>query len=156
MKIPEKAPELILADIDPAVSTDPKSVGLSKDYNRRYLHWDELQYHECGSFGRLNLWYLMKLGRDSTAEHISFPGLEISYNLLDDFHRQLHKMDMSLSTGFVPAEKMDEKRKMMYAISSMMEESIASSQIEGASTTAKVAKRMLRNNTKPKDRSEQI
>ena len=156
MKVPEKAPGFKPGDIDPAVSTDPESIRLSKEYNRRYLHWDELQYRDCGKYGCSNLWYLMKLSRESTSEHISFPGLEISYNLLDDFHRQIHKMDMSLPTGFIPSEKLDEKRKMMYAISSLMEESIASSQIEGASTTTKVAKRMLRNNSVPRDRSEQM
>jgi Fic family protein len=41
-------------------------------------------------------------------------------------------------------------------ISSLMEEAIATSQIEGAVTTRKVAKEMLRTNRKPRDRSEQM
>ena len=44
----------------------------------------------------------------------------------------------------------------MYAVSSIMEESIASSQIEGASTTTKIAKSMLRNSTPPRNKSEQM
>lgn len=43
-----------------------------------------------------------------------------------------------------------------YIISSLMEEAIASSQIEGAVTTTKVAKRMLRENRKPRSRSERM
>ena len=43
-----------------------------------------------------------------------------------------------------------------YVISSLMEEAIASSQIEGAVTTTKVAKRMLRDNRKPRSQSEQM
>ena len=156
MKVPRTAPVLKTEDIDSRVSTDPESIELSNEYNRRYLHWDEIQYRECGRYGPLNLWYLMKICRNSTSVHIDFPGMRISYNLPESFHRQLHGIDMSLSTGFLPAAKMDENRKMMYAVSSMMEESIASSQIEGASTTTKVAKNMLRSNRKPKDRSEQM
>jgi Fic family protein len=41
-------------------------------------------------------------------------------------------------------------------VSSLMEEAIATSQIEGAVTTRQVAKEMLRTNRKPKDRSEQM
>ena len=37
-----------------------------------------------------------------------------------------------------------------------MEEAIASSQMEGANTTRKVAKEMLRKQTKPKDKSQQM
>ena len=41
-------------------------------------------------------------------------------------------------------------------VSSLMEEAIATSQIEGAVTTRKVAKEMLRTSRKPKNRSEQM
>jgi len=156
MKIPEKAPELDPGETNPAVSTDPESVKLSEEYNRRYLHWDELKYHECGTYGRYNLWYLMKLGRKSSSNEVRIGDLVLTYSFLNDFQRLIHEIDMSLSTGFIPKRKMDEKRKMMYAVSSIMEESIASSQIEGASTTVKVAKTMLRNSTAPRNKSEQM
>ena len=156
MKIPENPPVLKLELIDPAVSKDSESIELSREYNKRYLHWDELRYRECGKYGPYNLWYLMKISRDLTSRRIKISGLELSYNIPDDCMRSLHEMDMSLSTGFTPTEKMEEKRKLMYAVSSIMEESIASSQLEGASTTTKAAKRMLRNNSTPKDRSQQM
>ncbi|MBV9122210.1 MAG: hypothetical protein JO112_02470, partial [Planctomycetes bacterium] len=41
-------------------------------------------------------------------------------------------------------------------IRSLMEEAIATSQIEGAVTTRKVAKEMLLTNRKPRNRSEQM
>ena len=44
----------------------------------------------------------------------------------------------------------------MLTVSSIMEESIASSQLEGASTTTKVAKKMLRENTAPRNKSERM
>ena len=43
-----------------------------------------------------------------------------------------------------------------YLFSSLMEEAIASSQLEGATTTREIAKRMLRTKRKPRDTSEQM
>lgn len=51
----------------------------------------------------------------------------------------------------IPAED-----KHRYLVSSLMEEAIASSQMEGASTTRKKAKDMLRKGTKPRNKSEQM
>ncbi len=156
MDVPETAPALDSELFNPATSADSESVRLSREYNGRYLHWDELHYRDCGEFGRYNLWYLMKLSRESAAKRISIGALELSYNYLDTFYENLHKLDMNLSAGFIPTEKMDEKRKLLYSVSSIMEESIASSQIEGASTTTKVAKKMLRSNSAPRNKSEQM
>ena len=49
-----------------------------------------------------------------------------------------------------------ERSKERYLISSLMEEAISSSQMEGAATTRKVAKEMLRKGTTPRSRSEQM
>ena len=46
--------------------------------------------------------------------------------------------------------------KKKYMINSLMEEAIASSQLEGAVTSREAAKRMLRENRKPKNKSEQM
>jgi Fic family protein len=46
--------------------------------------------------------------------------------------------------------------KNRYLVGSIMEEAIASSQLEGAATTREVAKEMLRRNRKPRNQSEQM
>ena len=51
---------------------------------------------------------------------------------------------------------MSKQQMYRYIVSSLMEEAIASSQIEGAVTTTKEAKRMLRENRKPRSRSERM
>ena len=51
----------------------------------------------------------------------------------------------------IPAEN-----KEQYLISSLMEEAISSSQMEGAATTRKVAKEMLRKSLSPQDKSQQM
>ena len=51
---------------------------------------------------------------------------------------------------------MDAHNKEQYLVSSLMEEAIFSSQMEGAATTREVAKEMLRKKMTPKDKSQQM
>lgn len=56
-----------------------------------------------------------------------------------------------MSTGTISS-----KNKQYYLLSSLMEEAIASSQMEGANTTRRVAKDMLRKQAKPKNKDQQM
>ncbi len=156
MKRPKNAPDLSQIRPSPEILFDPNSMDLARNYNEKYLHWNKLQYYDCGHYGRESLWYLMKIMRLNTCKKVNIGDLSISYNLLDRFQKPLHQIDMALSTGLLPINGFDDKRKMMLSISSMMEESIASSQMEGAATTTKVAKKMLRDKIDPKNRSERM
>ena len=69
--------------------------------------------------------------------------------------KMLHEFDMRATVGLFP-DTIDSYRKVYYSVSSLMEESIASSQMEGAVTTTKKAKEMLRKNIRPKDKSERM
>lgn len=129
---------------------------LAREYNRRYLHWADLEYRDVGPESREKLWLVMKFLRSSTIKNLEIGAIDLSYNLTDDANRTLHELDMKLSFSFASESEIDSRRKMMYSVSSMMEESIASSQIEGASTTTKVAKKMLRENIPPTDKSQQM
>lgn len=98
----------------------------------------------------------MKILREGTIRTVEFDDLVIGYNITDNAQRILHDLDMRLSSGLVPSSIQDEKRRLMLTVGSIMEESIASSQLEGASTATKVAKKMLRENTAPRDGSERM
>lgn len=156
MKRPEQAPELkdLLEEGFPSWS--PGTMELAKKYNDRYLHWSDLEYRDVGPDSREVLWTLMKILREGTIRTIELHDLVVKYNITDDAQRILHDLDMRLSSGLVPSSKLDDKRRLMLTVSSIMEESIASSQLEGASTTTKAAKKMLRENTAPKNRSERM
>ena len=156
VKKPQNAPELSQIKLDPEILLDVNSMDLAREYNEKYLHWDKLQYYDCGKYGRESLWYMMRIMRLNTCKRVDIDNLSVTYNLLDRFQEPLHQIDMALSTGILPINGFNDKRKMMLSISSMMEESIASSQIEGAATTTKEAKRMLRDNVDPKNRSERM
>ena len=156
MKRPQVPPELSQIEPDLSIMKDPESMDLVRDYNERYLHWDRLQYYDCGRYGRENLWYAMKLMRSTGCKKIDLDGLSISYNLPDRLQKPLHQIDLALSAGSIPMSGFDDKRKIILSISSMMEESIASSQIEGAATATKEAKKMLRDNRSPNNKSERM
>lgn len=70
--------------------------------------------------------------------------------------KYLHELDMNLGGSLQGGAIIPSEDKDRYLISSLMEEAIASSQLEGAATTRKVAKEMLENNRKPKNSSEQM
>ena len=69
-------------------------------------------------------------------------------------HAMLHEFDMNIGGSLGTNNLIPENDKNFYLVSSVMEEAIASSQMEGASTTRKVAKDMLRKNLKPRDKSQ--
>jgi Fic family protein len=136
----------------------------NKDYtsiidiiNDKYLYWDKVKYQETPTnIRKEDLWAAVKLSRSIHARRIGFGKYSFTYNTTDNIQKNLHEFDLNIggqsgSKGIIPEE--DKKR---YLISSVMEEAIASSQIEGAVTTRKKAKEMLRKNTKPRTKSEQM
>ena len=71
-------------------------------------------------------------------------------------YSKLREFDMDLGGNIQSPQPVPPEEKEKYLVNSIMEEAIASSQLEGASTTRKVAKEMLKYGRKPKDKSEQM
>ncbi|MBO5599971.1 MAG: hypothetical protein J5897_02895, partial [Candidatus Methanomethylophilus sp.] len=100
---------------------------------------------------------MMKVMRIMAYHSVKLRHLELFYSLFDDYtQRTLHEIDSRIASGFLTSNGIDDKRRIMLSVSSMMEESIASSQLEGASTTTKIAKKLLRSSLPPKDRSQSM
>jgi Fic family protein len=69
----------------------------------------------------------------------------------------VHQIDMRAGGNVnLPSDLITPDVKDQYLVRSLVEEAIHSSQLEGATTTRLVAKRMLREGRSPKDRSEQM
>ena len=123
----------------------------------RYLYWDKWKYlAKDWSIDPKQLWGAVKSSRLSGIRLYldSFPTCSISSPAI--VQELLHECDMNLGgnmqgDSIVPADEKDR-----YLISSLMEEAIASSQLEGADTSRKFAKEMLANNTRPRNISEQM
>ena len=81
---------------------------------------------------------------------------EMTLSLTNFMQRMCHDFDMHWGGSWGADSPLDANNKEQYLISSLMEEAIYSSQMEGAATTRKVAKEMLRKRMAPKDKSQQM
>jgi len=135
---------------------DPDVQELIAKYNREYLHWDELRHRKLPMEAE-NMWTLIKSTRLIQAKLFDFGEWTFHYVLTDETLRLLHMLDTrgagNLESGPGGVNASDRKR---YIVNSLMEEAIASSQLEGAATTRETAKKMLRQKSKPKDYSQKM
>lgn len=162
MRIPRPPPgdeEVGKAMAEATTPQKMKELGVDLNkINSEYFHWDEIQLRYRPEQAML-LWGYTNLFRQTNARYLSINGLTLRYVQTPRIEKMLHNTDMTIGSkadhfleeGFYPVEL-----RKKYLISSLMEESISSSQLEGAVTTRAVAKKMLRENRKPRDRSEQM
>ena len=134
------------------------------DDKGRYLHWDKFQWHVGKSLNPELAWIATKFSRMGIARKLpkltAYKGHErFSYCIPDSLSAQLHYIDKVTGGGhgINDSSFISTQGKKRYLVKSlMMEEAITSSQLEGASTTRKVAKEMLETARKPTDKSEQM
>lgn len=125
--------------------------------NERYLYWDKVKYQKnLGTDNPRVFWSVLKLSRTIHAKLVTFGSHKFMYNLTDLIQKGLHEFDLHIGGNLGTKSVIPEDDKKRYLISSVMEEAIASSQIEGAVTTRKKAKEMLRKNDRPRNKSEQM
>ena len=129
-----------------------------KDINERYLYWSDVKYRAADTgLSAEKLWqtamYFRRM-KDVPVWH-EF-GLHFSLNNSMQRLCQRFDMDFGGSWGSMKLFPTDKKNQELYLISSIMEEAISSSQMEGAATTRKVAKEMLRKKLAPRDRSQRM
>ena len=136
---------------------------LSKDYsseiskmNDEYYYWDKVKYNTPKGIKKEDFWVLVKYSRTANSKTYSFNTCTFSLFLTNKMQEYLHNFDMNFGGTIASSDILLDKNKQYYLLSSIMEEAIASSQMEGASTTRKVAKEMLRKQSKPKDKSQQM
>jgi len=158
VKIPER-PKPYRESLPKALSwsaeTNKEVLELVKRYNEGYVHWDELRRKVLPTDPE-TVWALMKLTRESQCRHVKFHEVLLSFNMTSEAHRIVHMLDTGASGLMMVEEPLSKQEMDRYIVSSLMEEAIASSQIEGAVTTTKDAKRMLRENRKPRSQSERM
>ena len=124
--------------------------------NREYLYWDKAKYHVPDGVRPEEFWSAVKISRTMQSKVLEFPCCSIRYNETPFIQEALHYFDIRFRDVLSSAKTISEKNRQYYQISSIMEEAIASSQMEGANTTREVAKEMLRKQKKPKDHSQQM
>lgn len=167
MKLPEKAPNWL-----EIVSNNYKSIfspttlkmlnelSSSVDLRDEYLYWDKFKYLDIPEGISSELaWAYLKLSRQTKIQKttlISKDSENFGYWTPDTILRDLSFID-KYSSGLILSDSSGYKSEQKkYIVNSLMEEAIASSQLEGAATTRKVAKEMLRSGRKPRNHAEQM
>lgn len=126
--------------------------------NNKYIHWNKLRRLDIPKgIKPVYIWALMKLFREEKYYLLKFNGFNFKYTLLADTLKRLHFFDKEAAGNIQIGDPfLYQRDRTRYIISSLMEEAIASSQLEGAVTTRKIAKEMLMQNRKPKTYSEKM
>lgn len=127
-----------------------------------YLHWDKLRYKQPPSDLTTDEWWLrIKWGRRAIARQVelllSKEGYPFWYCLPDIVLESVDKISRKASGDIVISEQVtNTQTRDTYIVSSLIEEAITSSQLEGAVTSRRVAKDMIRSGRTPTDRSERM
>jgi len=139
------------------LTKDEKVMEFVRKCNKEYVHWDQLRYKKIpNDIPPEYIWVILKLLRESQYKLFTFGSWTFHYELLDDFQKKLHILDMGTAGRIGSNIDSIASGRERYIISSLMEEAIASSQLEGAVTTRPIAKEMLRLKKKPRNYSEQM
>lgn len=161
MKNIEPAPTAQIAKLSPEfllqVFKSQELNGIINKINEEYYYWDKVKHQPVPEgIDIKQIWALIKIRRLGTPYHIKFGKYEFYWNVNSRLQGLLHFLDLNIGGTLESSSIISPTDKNRYLISSIMEEAIASSQIEGAVTTRKKAKDMLRKNIKPRNKDEQM
>lgn len=151
-----ESPPLVLAPTDTVLKNEELN-NLISSINSRYLYWSDIKYRVPSGMTDVELWSIVKSVRNLTDVKI-WSQNNIHFSLTNTMQRLCHEFDMNFggswgASKIFPADKTSQE---LYLISSIMEEAIASSQMEGATTTREVAKDMLRKKISPRNKSQRM
>ncbi len=151
----EKAPTYNVTNAQSRMN-EPSVILKIKEINNEYLYWDKIKYKKIDNLTPLQIWESTKLIRLINQKILHLSTHKFTYYSTDYIQKSLHQFDMHIG-GYMGAKSViPENDKARYLVSSIMEEAISSSIMEGAATTRKKAKEMLRKEIKPKNKSDQM
>lgn len=127
-----------------------------------YLAWDKLRHKQPpGDLTAGEWWLAVRLARHSARRDLvllrAVSGKPFSYTLPDVVLEGMDEITRKASGEIVISELVtNTATRDRYLVSSLIEEAITSSQLEGAVTSRRVAKEMLQTGRPPKNRSERM
>jgi len=132
-----------------------------RDSKGRYSHWEKIKHlSPPEGFTNEDYWFAIKIARHNMLKKIPLidkKRLPFSFCVPDILQKELHWLDQNAAGSISMNQPITNSHtRNTYLVSSLIEESISSSQLEGASTTRNVAKEMLRQGREPKDHSEKM
>lgn len=155
---PPATPDYTPQDLSRALERirDPEVLDAVFHENARYLHWDEIRRRKKYPADPLLIWILMKYFRDKNAHPVTIGDWNFQYVLSDSCWKELHSLDKTAADTLSGILDPTGPGREQYLVNSLMEEAIASGQLDGAATTRQVAKQMLRERRKPRNRDERM
>jgi len=137
------------------------TAGIRPTVDGKYRHWDTLrQLTPPANLTRDEWWLGIKLARGNIWHELPLTdrdGHNFGYCMPDPAYEMTHLVDRQASGEIAISEVVTSpEMRNRYLVSSLIEEAITSSQLEGASTSRAVAKEMLRSGRPPRDRSERM
>jgi Fic family protein len=161
--MPSKPPNHreLLAKSPDLLATAFASLDRLPDTGRVYPHWDQLRRLPLPQgLTHESWWTITKISREMASRSLPMNdkrGSNFRFILPDAIHQQLHEIDRKVGGMIaVPQEVVNQQTRDQYLISSLINEAITSSQLEGAVTTRAVAKEMIRTGRSPRDKSERM
>ena len=149
--IREAAPDLVRRGV-----ADARLVAV--DSQGRYLHWDDLKHRPpLHGYSLGEAWLLTKLARRAASRQLplrSVSGQPAMFVLTDQIISMLMDVDRRCGGNISTPVTLTGEDRDRVLVNSLHEESITSSQLEGANTTRKAAKQMLRESRKPRTYGE--
>jgi Fic family protein len=124
----------------------------------KYLPWQEFRNKSWVPGNKEHVWTLIKFQR--SINNLTTPikdkdGTYYSFNPRS--HVQfLHEVDLELGGNFMGVSDFSETDRRQIIRRNLIEESIASSRLEGANTSREAARKMLNEGRKPRDKDEQM
>lgn len=134
----------------------------ASDEEGRYLHWDKLRRLPPPAGLTSEQWWLrIKLARANERRKlrlVDLYGRPFGFTLPDIVLRHLHYVDQRCAGEVTMPEPVTSEKEAQrrFLVNSLMEEAIRSSQLEGATTSRRIAKEMLRSGRRPKDHGERM
>ncbi len=165
MRIPETAPDplTLFSQVATERLAQVYIKGLKAEVDGQYLHWDELRHRSPpAGFSHHEWWLGIGLARLSLKSPLPLNGKDGKpfqfARAADPIQRLLHQIDRDFGGQLEVSDPQLANRELRdrYLIRSLMEEAITSSQLEGASTTRKVAKELLLSGRRPRNRDERM
>lgn len=159
MRLPPSPPSLsaVLGKLTP----DQMDVFFSANPpGHRYLHWDELRRRPPPNGLTIEQWWARtKIARQSQYKRLPLldkAGLPFVMASPESLLIDLHHIDRDAAGKIATPGEVTGEHRDRFLLHSMIEESITSSQLEGASTTRRVAEKMLREGRRPRDTGERM
>ena len=164
MRILTKGPDF--GEILQTLSGDRAAAILVSEHSRpsvngRYYHWDELRRRTPpDGLSSEEWWFGVKMARSQARRMLPFAdtsGRLFSYVLTDEALSILHRIDQQAAGRIqMPEVVTNSATRDRYIVAGLIEEAISSSLLEGAATTRRDAKQLLRSGRSPRTIDERM